>query len=90
MQKSLESSESRRIFASSKTTSTNTNKIYSIMNTATATLPDDMLKTVIDRANEMLKDESVNKIYQSFKTKDEALGWITKAAIATLFGIPTN
>ena len=33
---------------------------------------------------EMLKDEKINSIYQSFKTEDEAKDWIVKAALATL------
>ena len=43
-----------------------------------------MIKTVIERANEMLKNSEINNIYQSFKTKEAAQDWICKAAIATL------
>lgn len=53
-------------------------------------LPDDMLKTVMNRANEMLKNEEINAIYQAFKTKDEAKDWILKAALATLWGLPNQ
>lgn len=43
-----------------------------------------MNQTVIARASEMLKDENVNKIYQSFKTESEAKDWIIKQALITL------
>ena len=44
----------------------------------------EMINTVIERTNEMLKDSKINKIYQSFNTKDEAQNWLIKTAIATL------
>jgi hypothetical protein len=47
-------------------------------------MDDKMIKIVIDRANEMLKDGKINNIYQSFKTKDDAENWLLKSAIATL------
>jgi len=43
-----------------------------------------MVQTVMNRATEMLKDEKINSIYQSFKTEDEAKDWVVKAALATL------
>jgi hypothetical protein len=43
----------------------------------------------MNRATEMLKDEKINSIYQSFKTEDEAKDWIVKAALATLI-IPAD
>ena len=44
-------------------------------------LPDaKMVETVMNRANEMLKDEKINAIYQSFATKEEAEDWIAKSA----------
>ena len=48
-----------------------------------------MVQTVMNRATEMLKDEKINSIYQSFKTEDEAKDWIVKAALATLI-IPVD
>ena len=50
----------------------------------TTTLPNDMIQTVIKRANEMLKDSEISKIYNSFSNEDIAKNWITKMAIATL------
>ena len=47
-------------------------------------LPSDMLEIVISRANEMLKEFEINKIYQSFKTEDLAKEWLIKTALATL------
>ena len=41
-------------------------------------------ETVVNRANEMLKNAEINKIYQSFATKDDAQNWLVKTAIATL------
>lgn len=43
-----------------------------------------MIKVVIDRASEMLKNPEINAIYQSLKSESEAKDWIIKAAIATL------
>lgn len=43
-----------------------------------------MNQTVIIRASEMLKDEKVNTIYQSFATESEAKDWIVKQALITL------
>jgi len=43
-----------------------------------------MNQTVIIRASEMLKDEKVNSIYQSFATESEAKDWIVKQALITL------
>jgi len=43
-----------------------------------------MTETVLNRANEMIKDSEINSIYQSFKTEKEAKEWIIKAATATL------
>lgn len=48
-----------------------------------------MMQIVMNRATEMLKDEKINSIYQSFKAEDEAKDWIIKSALATLM-IPTN
>lgn len=48
-----------------------------------------MTEILMNRANEMLKDEKINSIYQSFKTEDEAQDWIIKSALATLI-IPAN
>lgn len=46
-----------------------------------------MTQIVIERVNEMKKNVEIQKIMMGFKTNDEAYNWITKAAIATLFGI---
>lgn len=43
-----------------------------------------MNQTVMNRATEMLKDEKINSIYQSFKTEDEAKEWIIKQSLITL------
>jgi len=48
-----------------------------------------MTQVVMNRATEMLKDEKINSIYQSFKTEDEAKDWIIKSALATLI-IPVS
>jgi len=48
-----------------------------------------MTQVVIERANEMLKDEKINKIYQSFPSLKEAKDWLIKTALATLI-IPVN
>ena len=48
-----------------------------------------LTETVINRANEMLKDDKINSIYQSFKTKDEAENWLVRAAVYTLI-TPVN
>ena len=47
-------------------------------------LPKDMLEIVMSRANEMLKESEINKIYQSFNTEDSAKEWLIKTALATL------
>lgn len=44
-----------------------------------------MIKAVTERANEMLKSQKINAIYQSFDTKDNAETWLIKSALATLF-----
>lgn len=49
----------------------------------------EMIKAVIGRANEMLKDQKINEVYQSFSTLKEAKNWLIKAALATLI-IPIN
>jgi len=49
----------------------------------------EMTQVVIERANEMLKDEKINKIYQSFPSLKEAKDWLIKTALATLI-IPVN
>jgi hypothetical protein len=41
------------------------------------------------RAKQMLKDDKINLIYQSFKTEEEANNWIIKTALATLI-LPLN
>ena len=41
-------------------------------------------KIVIERANEMLKDEKINSIYQSFEKEEKAKEWIIKSALTTL------
>ena len=43
-----------------------------------------MIRVLINRATEMLKDADIVSIYKSFKTEDEAKDWILKAALATL------
>ena len=43
-----------------------------------------MINIVMERVNEMLKDDQINKLYQSYKTEDEAKDWLIKSAIATL------
>lgn len=48
-----------------------------------------MTQVVIERANEMLKDEKINALYQAHKTKEDAQEWLIKAALATLI-IPVN
>ncbi len=45
---------------------------------------EELTKIVIDRANGMLKDETILKVYNTFKTEDEAKDWLIKSAIATL------
>lgn len=41
-------------------------------------------KTLMERATEMLKDKRINSIYQSFKTEEKAKEWIIKSALITL------
>lgn len=48
-----------------------------------------MTQVVIERANEMLKDEKINALYQAHETKEQAKEWLIKAALATLI-IPVN
>lgn len=43
-----------------------------------------MIKTITERVNEMLKNQKINSIYQSFDTKENAENWLIKSAIATL------
>ena len=43
-----------------------------------------LMKTVINRVNEMLLNTKINAFYQSFKTESETQDWIFKAALATL------
>ncbi len=45
-----------------------------------------MINTVTERINLMMKDERVQEIMMSFKTKEEGQNWIIKAATATLMG----
>jgi anaerobic ribonucleoside-triphosphate reductase len=47
-------------------------------------MDEQLIQTVVERANEMLKDEKINNMYQSFKTKDEADEWLIRVALATL------
>lgn len=47
-------------------------------------MDEQLIQTVVERANEMLKDEKINNMYQSYKTKDEADEWLLKVALATL------
>lgn len=51
----------------------------------TTELPSELFETVMSRANAMLKEVEINKIYQSFKTEQLAKDWLIKTAIATLF-----
>lgn len=44
----------------------------------------EQIQIVMSRATEMLKNEKINSIYQSFKTENEAKDWIIKTALATL------
>lgn len=48
-----------------------------------------MIQVVIERANEMLKNEKINSIYQSFQSEEEAKDWLIKSALATLI-IPVS
>lgn len=43
-----------------------------------------MIRVLMNRVTEMLKDANIGHIYQSFKTEEEAKDWILKAALATL------
>ena len=43
-----------------------------------------MIRVVIERANEMLKDEKISALYQSYDIKEQAKEWLIKAALATL------
>ena len=43
-----------------------------------------MTQTEIDRINEMVKDPKIQELMMSFKTKEQAQEFVTKAAIATL------
>lgn len=47
-------------------------------------MDEQLIQTVVARANEMLQDEKINNMYQSCKTKDEADEWLIKVALATL------
>ena len=47
-------------------------------------MDEQLIQTVVERANEMLKDEKINNMYQSYKTKEEADEWLLKVALATL------
>ena len=48
-----------------------------------------MIQTVQNRINEMLKDSKVIELINQFSTKEAAQEYIIKAAIATLI-IPVN
>lgn len=45
-----------------------------------------IINTIAARIEEMVKNEKVQKVMQGFKNDEDAKEWITKAAIATLFG----
>lgn len=47
-------------------------------------MKNEMINTVIERANQMLLNSEINSIYQSFNSKDKAQDWLIKSAIATL------
>lgn len=47
-------------------------------------MDEQLIQTVVERANEMLKDEKINNMYQSYKTKEEADEWLIRVALATL------
>jgi 3-methyladenine DNA glycosylase AlkC len=47
----------------------------------------EMIDTVIERANEMRKNVEIQKIMMQFSSTKEAESWIIKAAIATLIGV---
>ena len=47
-------------------------------------MTDEMIKTVTDRANEMLKEPEINKMYQDFPNKKMARTWLIKTAAAYL------
>lgn len=48
-------------------------------------LQERMIKMVTDRVNEMVKNPEIQKIMMQFKTNEEAIEWVNKAAIATLY-----
>lgn len=52
-------------------------------------MTEQLIQTVTDRANEMLKNSEIAKIYNAMPTKDAAQAWLIKAAIATLI-TPVN
>jgi hypothetical protein len=54
---------------------------------ATATLPKELTDKVLARVNEMKSDAQVQTIMMSFEKKEDAIDWLYKAAVATLFGV---
>ena len=46
-----------------------------------------MIETVQNRVKEMMQDERIVEIYNSFENEQEGQEYIIKAAIATLVGI---
>lgn len=50
-------------------------------------LPAELTAKVLDRVNEMKNDPMVQSIMMQFENDNDAIDWLYKAAIATLFGI---
>ena len=47
-------------------------------------MDEQLIQTVVERANKMLEDKKINNMYQSCKTKDEADEWLIRVSLATL------
>lgn len=50
-------------------------------------MTEQMINTVNERVNLMVKDPKVQEIMMTFENNDDAHNWVIKAAIATLIGV---
>ena len=49
-----------------------------------------MINAITSRVNELKANPEIQKIINEFKTDSEAIDWLVKTAIATLFGVQHN
>ena len=49
-------------------------------------IPEEIYRMILDRSNELLKEDSVKQKYNTFKKEKDAKSYLIRLAIATLYG----